>query len=379
MNDTKKFYWLSAAHFVTDVYSSFLSPLIPIIIIIFRLTLTQAGYLITTYAVVASVMQPLFGWLSDRIGRRYFIALSPLFTVIFLSLLTAFNDVSILTIILILGGMAVSAFHPVGASFAHSLHKKNPGLGMALFIALGTVGTSIGPAYISWIVHRFDPGRCFLAAIPGILFAIIFIRIFKIPDAENIASVDAKKNSQKLPYLLYTLLFILVVFRSFTQTCLASYITVYYNRLGYSLVYTGWIVSLIMAMAALGGLLGGVLYRKIGYQRSFIYGNIGASIFLAIFLHTSMPWTLILLAAGCLALNISGPITITIAQEISPHSIGTISAVMMGLGWGVGGIFIPLIGSIGDHYGLKFALELLFIPSFISIFISFFIKKGSNL
>jgi len=370
MNSKKNFYLLSAAHFITDVYSSFLTPLMPIIITIFKLTLTQAGYLITTYAVVASVVQPLFGWLSDRIGRKYIIALSPLFAVIFLSLLTSFSNVNLFIMTLILGGMAVSAFHPVGASLAHTLHKNNPGLGMALFIALGTIGTSFGPAYISWIVSRYQPERSFLAAIPGIIFCVIFIFIFKVSAADDKIVEDESKKEQSYPYYLYTLLFIMVVLRSLTQVSLAIYLTIYFHREGYSLMSTGWIVSLMMGMGALGGLLGGALYKRFGFKQLFIYANLFSAIILAFFLRTTNPWTLILLAAGCVMLYLPGPITITIAQDISPRAIGTISAIMMGLGWGVAGMLVPITGYLGDHYGLKFALEMLFVPPFVCIFIS---------
>ena len=47
------------------------------------------------------------------------------------------------------------------------------------------------------------------------------------------------------------------------------------------------------------------------------------------------------------------------AQELFPHRISTVSSIIMGFGWGVGGLLVTPLGSIADKIGLQNALYLL--------------------
>ena len=63
---------LSAIHFIHDVYSSFLAPLLPMLIEKLSLTLTQAG-LLNTVMQLPSLLNPIFGFLADRYSARLLI------------------------------------------------------------------------------------------------------------------------------------------------------------------------------------------------------------------------------------------------------------------------------------------------------------------
>jgi FSR family fosmidomycin resistance protein-like MFS transporter len=83
---TNKILALSIGHFVHDVYSSFLSPLLPLLIEKLSLTLTQAGFLSTVMQLPA-LLNPYIGVLADRISLRYFVILAPAMTAIPMSLI----------------------------------------------------------------------------------------------------------------------------------------------------------------------------------------------------------------------------------------------------------------------------------------------------
>jgi FSR family fosmidomycin resistance protein-like MFS transporter len=63
-----------------------------------------------------------------------------------------------------------------------------------------------------------------------------------------------------------------------------------------------------------------------------------------------------LLAAGGIALLSTAPVNVVMAQNLVPHGASMVSALMMGFAWGVGGMFVPLIGKIADIAGLGNAL-----------------------
>src|SRR5262245_29929675 len=80
---------LSSAHFFIDLYSSALGALQPLLVVRHALNLMQAGVLGGLLSFSSSVMQPLYGYISDRFGFRYLTVLAPAITGIFISSLGA--------------------------------------------------------------------------------------------------------------------------------------------------------------------------------------------------------------------------------------------------------------------------------------------------
>ena len=62
---------LSIGHFINDAYSSVLGAILPILIMKYDLTLASAGWLASIYAISGALTQPLYGFLADKIRRRW--------------------------------------------------------------------------------------------------------------------------------------------------------------------------------------------------------------------------------------------------------------------------------------------------------------------
>ncbi len=67
------------AHFVNDIYTAAIAPLLPVFIEKFRLSLTQAGFLTAIYQLPA-IINPLIGYLADKKSIRYFVIFAPAVT-----------------------------------------------------------------------------------------------------------------------------------------------------------------------------------------------------------------------------------------------------------------------------------------------------------
>ena len=95
----------------------------------------------------------------------------------------------------------------------------------------------------------------------------------------------------------------------------------------------------------------------------------GLNLFLCVPLLASATWlsgpmSYVLLTAGGFFLGSTLPVNITYAHMIAPVATGTVSSLMMGVAWGVGGMAVPLVGLAGDRVGLGPALLLLaFLPA----------------
>ncbi|HEX9090481.1 MAG TPA: hypothetical protein VF831_03280, partial [Anaerolineales bacterium] len=68
-----------SAHFIHDTYSAFLAPLLPNLIEKLSLTYTQAGFL-STITQLPSLINPLLGYLDDKINLRFLVILAPAIT-----------------------------------------------------------------------------------------------------------------------------------------------------------------------------------------------------------------------------------------------------------------------------------------------------------
>jgi FSR family fosmidomycin resistance protein-like MFS transporter len=71
----------------------------------------------------------------------------------------------------------------------------------------------------------------------------------------------------------------------------------------------------------------------------------------------------LLLMLGSLCIQSAGSVVIAYAQELVPEHISTVSSLVMGFGWGVAALALPLTGSLGDTYGIAPTLKWLsFLP-----------------
>jgi FSR family fosmidomycin resistance protein-like MFS transporter len=146
---------LCAAHFVNDSYSSLIYPLLPLLKLKLGLSDAQVFWLSPLYSLSSSLMQPLYGIISDRYFRRFFAVCGPALTAIFVSLIGLAPSYGVLITLLVAGGIGIGSFHPQAAAMASRASGNRKRVGMAMFSALGTLGFAFGPFAITRIVARY--------------------------------------------------------------------------------------------------------------------------------------------------------------------------------------------------------------------------------
>src|SRR6185295_9036676 len=107
---------LCAGHFVNDSYSSIIYPLLPLIKVKLGLTTTQVFWLAPLYAISSSLMQPVYGYISDRYARRFFAVFGPTITAVFVSMIGLAPSYGVLVVLLVASGIGVGSFHPQAAA-----------------------------------------------------------------------------------------------------------------------------------------------------------------------------------------------------------------------------------------------------------------------
>ena len=89
-------------------------------------------------------------------------------------------------------------------------------------------------------------------------------------------------------------------------------------------------------------------------------GFTGATVFLALFLSTSDPtWAMALLVPLAVFIFLPTSVLVVLGQEYLPNRVGLASGVTLGLAVSVGGMCAPLLGRLGDRYGMGLVVAIL--------------------
>lgn len=352
---------LSCGHFSVDLYSSALGALQPLLLERFHTTLTQAGILGGVLVFSASVMQPVYGYLSDRFHSRVFTVLAPAVAGLFISAMGRASSYNWLLVLVFLGGTGVAAFHPQASVRAVLGAEGKRARAMAIFVSAGTLGYALGPIYFSAISTHWGLAQLQWAAVPGVLMTLL---LFATPDSES-ASARPRGGFEWRPLAAawkpLTLLYGIVFIRSILQIAFAQFLPLYLHLdRGFGVVRANYALSAYLAAGAVGGFLGGHLADRFGGRLVILFSMIVSVPFLVLFFATSGWLSIAGLIASGFILLFTIPVNVVMAQRLVPEQAGTVSALMMGFAWGMAGmVFIPIIGLAADHFSLDRVLASL--------------------
>ncbi len=364
-------------HFIIDLYSGALGALQPLLLDQFHMSFTQAGILAGVLSFSSSVLQPGWGFLSDRFHSRLFTALAPAVAGIFISSLGLAPNYPALLGMVFLGGAGIASFHPHAASNATHGITPNRQRAMAIFISSGTLGLALGPTFFSEVSARLGLPRTYWAALPGVALSILLLMFLRPPEPEAHTRPRFDWAPLRAVWKPMTILYFLVFIRSIVQITFTQFLPLYlHTQRGYSLASSSLNLTLYLGAGALGGILGGNLADRFGGRRVIIFSMIASVPFLALFVFSTGWASTVGLALGGLILLFTNPVNVVMGQELAPTQAGTVSAMLMGFAWGTSGLlFIPLTGWISDLFSMQTAFIGLVMFPVIGFFLALKLPK----
>jgi FSR family fosmidomycin resistance protein-like MFS transporter len=352
---------MAGAHFMVDGYGNIFAPLLPLLIPKLHLSLAGAGTLTMLYQMAASVAQVGFGHIADRWRPRLLVMAGPVIAVTILSFVGVAPNVPVLAALLIVGGLGGAAFHPPAAALAHRLGGDHRGLAMSVHITGGSLGFSMGPLLFAPAAQHLGLGWTPLLAIPGLMVIAFFLtRVPPIPvHHEGAGGFLALRPYARPLGLLYAI----VVLRTLTSLAFATFVPVMLTRRGLSVSQAGAIAAAYLFASGAGGFFGGPAADRYGPRRVIAWSLVLSTPFLLAAPLLSGWAFVVVLAAGGFFLQSTLPVNVVFGQALAPVSAATVSSLMMGFAWGMGGFSVPLVGAIADRYGIEPTLiGLAFIP-----------------
>jgi FSR family fosmidomycin resistance protein-like MFS transporter len=350
---------LALAHCTIDSYSSFFSPLLPLLVAKLHLSLTLVGSLVALASLSSSFAQPLFGLLSDRLHRPWFVAFGPLVAAVFMCSIGLAPTYGALVALLMLGGIGVAAFHPQAAVLASEVSPRRS-MAMSFFVTGGTLGFALGPVFAVTVVGAAGLDHTWLAMFPGlVLTALLLAWFLRVPAHARHAGARPALAELKPHALPLTLLYLCVVFRSAVSYGYMTFLPIYLHHNGYSVATGGQVLTAYLTLGALGGFAGGWLAERWGGRRVVVASFVGSAPLFIGFSFLPLRLGITSLVLGQLILQASLPVNVVLGQELSPRHSSTISSLLMGAAWGVGALLIGPIGLLADRSGLEWALRCL--------------------
>jgi MFS transporter, FSR family, fosmidomycin resistance protein len=226
---------------------------------------------------------------------------------------------------------------------------------MSVYITGGTLGFSLGPLMFAPFADHFGLNWTPILAVPGLIVVAFFLT--RVPPMPLQASASGGLKALR-PYLKpLSLLYLIVVLRTLTAISFSTFVPVMLTRRGLTVGEAGTTVALYLFASGMGGFLGGPAADRFGARKVIALSLICATPFLAAApLFTGATFG-VLLAIGGFFLQSTLPVNVTFGQALAPVSAATVSSIMMGFGWGTGGLSVPLVGLIADRIGIEATLS----------------------
>jgi len=379
MSSPKKFqfsnvFTLSAAHLIHDIYTSFLAPILPLLIEKLSMSLSMAG-LLSVIQRIPSLFNPLIGILAEKMRIRFLVIFAPVFTTIAMSLIGVAPAYIILAVLLFVSGISSTLFHVPAPVMIKQVAGPRLGKGMSYFMMGGELARTLGPLIIVAAVETWGL-KGSLRLIPfGVLSSVILY--FRLKDIE--IRKDFKKSTLALGYRSTFLKFLpvfislggITLFRAAMKAALTLYLPVYLMEKESSLWFAGISLSMLQLAGAIGTYFSGTISDRIGRRTTLVIITIVSPILMLIFISMKATNTLPLLILIGLFLVAPTSVNLAIVHEMDTEHTAFVNSIYMTINFVMSSLMLLLVGVSWDLIGPDLTYTLSAGIAFIAIFFAF--------
>jgi FSR family fosmidomycin resistance protein-like MFS transporter len=364
LDPTRSLLLIALGHLTVELCSNFLPVVYPHLVSTLALSYAQVGLVTLVAGVGTSLAQPLFGLLSDRWDPKRISALSIAWNGLIMALVGLTGDYPSLVLVVGLGMLGSAAFHPSGATVASASAAKRRGAAVSVFSVGGNLGSALSPLWMAAAMGRLGLHGT-LALIPVALPVSLFLhrRLARAARPEDNSGAAHQETGSKPSLAGVVLIVLAVTCRTWFQVAFTTYLPAWAQDQGRSLAAGGHMLSLLLACAGFGSLIGGALSDRIGRWQvlALSLALLGPAEWL--FLTASGHLQMALLGLIGLSLGATFPVSIVLAQETWPRGLGVAAGLVLGLPWVGGGIGASLTGLVADRSSLTAGLRSLPLPA----------------
>lgn len=347
---------LGAGHMCIDLCQGAVPALLPFLASERGYSYAALGALVLFSTIGSSIVQPLFGVLSDRVARPWLMPAGLVAAGIGIALTGVAPSYGLLAAAVVVSGLGVAMFHPEGAKFAGLASREQRGRGMSLFSVGGNAGFAIGPLVTTPLVLAFGlPGTLPLLALPltaAVVTSRELPRLRRLEDSPVAPAAGGRDD-----WGAFSRLSAMIAARSGVHFGLQAFVPSYFvAALATSEATGNAALTLFLAAGALGTLVGGGLVDRWG-ARAVLVGTMVAILPLLLLLPLVGEPAAMLLVGGIGFFTIASfSVTVVLGQAYLPNHVGLASGVTLGLAIGLGGVMATALGVVADTWGIETVL-----------------------
>ena len=360
----------SVAHFFHDIYTSFLAPLLPLLIDKLGINLFQAGTL-SVFQRIPTVFNPLIGILAERVHSRYFIILTPAITGIFMSMIGIAPTYVFLVLIMLFSGLSSAFFHVPGPVMIKKVSCDRPGLGMSLFMVGGELARTAGPLTILGAVSLWGLEGTWKLAPMGIIASIVLF--YRLKDIE--IRQDFSKEKIKPDYLrvfrsfipMFTSVTGFTFFFGAIKSSLTLYLPTFLKFEGHSLWFAGASLAILQGAGVAGTMLAGPVADKIGNRALLRIVSILTPFLMLLFTRIDPYFGIPVLIILGVVLFAPSPVILSLVNNSKTKHLTFINGLYFTINFLLNAIMVMVMGKIADAIGLDNAYLISVLIGFVAV------------
>jgi FSR family fosmidomycin resistance protein-like MFS transporter len=348
---------------------------------LFSLSYFQVGFIMAVLNLTSSVIQPAFGYISDRGSTGWFVPIGILWTALAMGLLGWSANYPVAVLLVGLAGLGTAAFHPRAMMGVYFVSGSRLGFGTAVFTTGGNLGFALGPVVGSFLVLSFGLHATLGLLAPAVLLCLIIFFYRKEflrpePAVKTKSSKDFSRALEKLPWGSLIAVCLIVALRSWVYISFITYLPMFFQAQGIQLKTGSLMLTVFLVGGAIAGLYGGHLSDQFGRRRIIAVSMLIYPILASLMILCKGAWIWLLAGASGAALLASFAVTIVVAQELLPQYVGLASGLILGLGFGTGGLGTAFSGFLADMLGLYQMMWILALAPVLGAALAAFIRTG---
>lgn len=357
---------LSVGHACVDVYQGAVAALVPFFVAERAYSYAAASGVVLAASLLSSVVQPLFGVLTDRRPLPWLLPVSTLTAGAGVAMAGVSGSYAATLAVVALSGVGVAAYHPEAARVARRASGGSH-TAMGWFSLGGNLGFATAPPLVAAVAAagglRASP-LLVLPALAGAGLCAAALRALRpyAPAVPADGAGPAGAAPARDDWASFAWLTGAVVCRSVVFVGLSAFVSLYVpgRTAGGTAAGTAALFVLYLG-GAVGTVAGGRLASRFGRLPvvRWSYALTGPAVAGVVFVPG--PAVFVFVALTSAGLYVPFSLHITLGQDYLPRHVGTAGGVTLGLAVSAGGLAGPLIGALADATSLTVALSPLIV------------------
>ncbi|MFH0245598.1 MFS transporter [Streptomyces sp. HK10] len=351
---------ISVGHAAVDFYQGAVPALVPFLVAERHYSYASASGMVLAATLLSSLVQPLFGALTDRRAKPWLVPLGTIGAGLGIALSGLSDSYAVTWLAVALSGIGVAAYHPESARLARAASGGSH-VAMGWYSLGGNVGFAVAPLTVVPVLSAggLSASPWLLApAVAGVLLTAPLLRRLgpRAAVPRPASTCGSAPGAGRDDWRTFLRLSAVVACRSIVCVGLSAFIALYaQQRLDGSAVGAVALFTLF-AGGAVGTVLGGRLATRWGRVRTVRTAYALCVPAVAGVVLVPGPALLGFVAVAAVVLSVPFSLQVTLGQDYLPRRIGTASGVTLGLAVSVGGTAAPAIGALADATSLRVAL-----------------------